>query len=118
MVTIKKGTVVLRETLKSGEANGRKWLLGRVDAERGYDKITVWADNADELDTKGDLQVVSISAVYKKNEKYKTKEGEEKWIDKYEINATLKPIEYAQPDWPEQGTIPGFAQLSDDSIPF
>ena len=113
MVTIKVGTVVPRETLKKGEANGRKWLLGRVDAERGYDKITVWADNADELNTDGDLQVVSISSVAKKNEKWTTKEGEEKWIDKYEVNATLKPAVHEV-----QGAIPGFAQLSDESIPF
>lgn len=113
MVQIKAGTIVPRETLKSGEKDGRKWLVGRVDATKGYDKISVWADNAAELTTNGDLQVVSISSVTKKNEKWTTKEGEEKWIDKYEVNATLKPAVNEV-----QSTIPGFAQLSDDSIPF
>ena len=112
MVTVRQGTVLLRETLKSGEKNGKKWLLGRVDAVSGYDKITVWADNPTELRTDGDLEVVSISTVVKKNEKYTDKNGEEKWADKYEVNATLRPVE-------TQGKIPeGFSQLTDESIPF
>ena len=113
MVQIKAGTIVPRETLKSGEKDGRKWLVGRVDAVKGYDKISVWADNAAELGTDEDLQVVSISSVSKKNEKYTNKDGEEKWIDKYEINATLeKAVNEVQTP------IEGFAQISDDSIPF
>lgn len=113
MVQIKEGTIVPRETLKAGEKDGRKWLVGRVDAIKGYDKISVWADNAAELSTDEDLQVVSISSVSKKNEKYTNKDGEEKWIDKYEINATLKPAVNEV-----QGNIPGFSQISDESIPF
>ena len=114
MVQVNAGTVVPRETLKSGEKDGRKWLGGRVDALRGYDKIIVWADNANELSTDGDLQIVSISSVAKKNKKYKDKDtGEEKWVDSYEVNATLKPAVTEV-----QSPIPGFAQLSDESIPF
>ena len=113
MVQIKAGTVVPRETLKSGEKDGRKWLGGRVDALRGYDKITVWADNADELKTDEDLQVVSISAVTKKNKKYTAEDGTEKWVDQYEINATLKPAVNEV-----QSPVQGFAQISDEDVPF
>lgn len=113
MVQVKAGTVVPRETLRSGEKDGKKWLVGRVDALKGYDRITVWADNASEVDTSGDLQVVSISSVAKKNRKFTADDGTEKWADQYEINATLKPA-----DTEVQAPIPGFAQLSDESIPF
>lgn len=113
MVQVKAGTVVPRETLKSGEKDGRKWLGGRVDAIKGYDKITVWADNASELGTQEDLQVVSISSVVKKNKKFTADDGTEKWVDQYEVNATLKPAVNEV-----QGEIPGFAQISDESIPF
>ena len=110
MVQAKQGTIIHRETLKSGEKDGKKWLLGRIDAEKGYDRITVWADNPGELRTDSDLMIDSISVVTKKNEKYKDKNGEEKWADKYEINATLKVA--------ETSPVPGFSQLTDDSIPF
>ena len=110
MVQAKQGTIIHRETIKSGAKDDKKWLLGRIDAEKGYDKITVWADNPDELRTDCDLEIVSISSVAKKNEKYKDKNGEEKWADKYEINATLKVA--------ETSPVPGFTQLTDDSIPF
>lgn len=109
MVQVKEGTVVLRETLKSGERDGRRWVMGSVDAVAGYDKIIVWADNPDELKTDGDLQVVSISGVRKTNRKYKDKNGEEKWNNQYEVNATLKPA---------VSEVPGLSQISDDSIPF
>jgi hypothetical protein len=113
MVQVKAGTVVPRETLKSGEKDGRKWLVGRVDALKGYDKITVWADNASEFGKDEDLQVVSISSVTKKNKKFTADDGTEKWVDQYEVNATLKPAVNEV-----QGAIPGFSQISDEDVPF
>lgn len=111
MVLIKTGTIIKNETLKSGvsEAKG-KWLYGFVNAETGYDRIQVWASNADKLDKDYDLTVAEINQVQLKNEKYTAKDGTEKWVQKTIVQARLEPV--------KSDIIEEFAQLRDDSIPF
>lgn len=109
MVDVKIGTKIPKDALKSGVTkDGKKWLVGAVKADKGYDQIDVWAVNP-EVGTDSEVEVVSINAVKKSARKYTDKEGNEKWADVYSINAILKATE----------TIPeGFSQLSEEDIPF
>lgn len=110
MVNVKIGTIVKSDTLKSGlSENKGKWLFGFVNAEKGYDRIQVWASNADKLDKDSDLTVTEILQVQLVNKKYE-KDGEEKWVQNTVVQAKLEPV--------KNNILEEFAQLRDDSIPF
>ena len=107
MVEVKIGTIIKKETLKSGVSGDRKWMFGTVSAESGYDRIKVWAKNPD-VGTNSDVTVASISQAKITNRKYTKQDGTEAWATDFNIEADLKAI----------NAIPeGFSQL-DDSIPF
>ena len=110
MVSLKIGTIIKTETLKNGVSETKgKWLYGFVNADKGYDRIQVWASNANDLTTAYDLTVAEILQVQLKNEKYE-KDGVEKWVQKTIVQARLEPV--------KSDVLKEFAQLRDDSIPF
>ena len=110
MVNVKIGTIVKSDTLKSGLSESKgKWLFGFVNADKGYDRIQVWASNADKLDKDSDLTVTEILQVQLVNKKYE-KDGEEKWAQNTVVQAKLEPV--------KSNILEEFAQLRDDSIPF
>lgn len=110
MVNVKIGTIIKNDTLKSGVSETKgKWLFGFVNAEKGYDRIQVWASNADKLDKDSDLTVTEILQVQLVNKKYE-KDGEEKWVQNTVVQAKLEPV--------KNNILEEFAQLRDDSIPF
>ena len=110
MVNVKIGTIVKSDTLKSGLSESKgKWLFGFVNADKGYDRIQVWASNADKLDKDSDLTVTEILQVQLVNKKYE-KDGEEKWVQNTVVQAKLEPV--------KSNILEEFAQLRDDSIPF
>ena len=110
MVNADVGTIIKKDTLRDGVHEEEKWMFGIVYAEKGYDKIQVWANNPSELDKNSDLVIEKITSVAMKAKKYKTKDGEEKWDKEVVIQANLKPVDNTSP-------VEGFARL-DESIPF
>lgn len=94
--------------IKTGTTkDGKKWAFGEVKADKGYDKIMVWAENPDELKD-GAARIKEIVSVKKSAKKYE-KDGETKWADVYSINAVLEPA----------SVVPsGFEQISDEDVPF
>ena len=111
MVAVNIGTIIKKETLKDGvKQDGSKWLFGTVNAEQGYDRITVWAANPDDVSRDSDLEVSVITGVKISNRKYKAKDGSEKWATEYHINAKLEKVAGSE--------IPEGFSMTDEDIPF
>ena len=111
MVKVEIGTVVPKATIKSGSGDKGRWLFGKIKAEKGYDEITVWATNPDDLNPTCDQTVVSIESVSKTNKK-STTDG--KWYNYYNVNAMLSSAVKAG----SSTEVIGFEPLDDDTIPF
>ena len=91
MIEIKKGQIItVSEKARSGEGQNGKYIMIPVEAEKGYDKITVWAANASDFDIsgKGSVRVREILSVKKSKRKY-----QEKFYDNYDCNCTLEAVE-------------------------
>lgn len=84
---VEKGQTVSLSEAKSGEGQRGIWMFVPVKAEKGYDRITLWVNNAEEARyftgeaTIKDITGVSISHTQSKD---KTK-----WYDQYAANVTL-----------------------------
>lgn len=109
MVEVKEGMTIPIADVKAGESShGPYWMIP-VRAEKGYDKITLWAMNPTEAQHMiGSVKVKSIKAA-----KISGRKVNDKWYTDYELRAVLEQgedrdqIEYKQ------------AEISlDDDLPF
>lgn len=106
MVRLNRG-MILKE-IKTGNSERGAYAFSVVKAEKGYDKITVFAHNADEVKAKRTYTIGEIVSVTKTAHKGENKNGEEVWYDDYQVNAVFK----------EEEPTDGFEKLSTDEIPF
>lgn len=112
MVEVKIGTKL--PDIKKGESQKGTWALSRIKADKGYAQIDVWAANADDVGNEP-MEIGEIKAVVRSARQMKDKDGnpvlddngKPKWVEVVSVQATFVP-----------SGMSGFAQLTDDEIPF
>lgn len=90
-VTVKKGEIYPAKEMKSGVGKRGEWALLSVKAEKGYDKIDIWATNPADVKGAGAVKIVDFEAASITNQKKETPEGI-KWYIHYSVNAKLEPV--------------------------
>lgn len=89
MVEIKSGDTITAESVHRGTGGKGPYCMLVVKAEKGRDKITVWArDGEMELSDGDSVKINSIVSVKKSARKY-----QEKWYDTFDIVANLQVME-------------------------
>ena len=84
---VEKGQTVSLAEAKSGEGQKGIWMFVPVKAEKGYDRITLWVNNAEEARYfTGEAKIKDITAVSISHTQSKDKT---KWYDQYSANVTL-----------------------------
>ena len=91
MVKVSVGDVIEVGNAKFGtRQNGQTWGFVSVQAEKGYDRITVWFTNPDEAKGRARVEIVAIHQVKLGSRKYTDKSGQEKWTNEYSVDASIK----------------------------
>ena len=108
-VEVKVGQVINPRDIKCGQGKSGQWAFGLVKADKGYDSCQVWFTNGDDYKEMHSFKVVRIDSVKKSARKVKDKDGNDKWVDTYSINAFMEMVDEDAPS--------GFASL-DEGIPF
>lgn len=88
-VSVKVGEVYPAKEMKSGMGKKGAWALLTVKAEKGYDKIDIWAMNPEEVKGATAVKVVSIGSAQISNQK--SPDGT-KWFTHYAVNAKLASV--------------------------
>ena len=111
MVELKKGQIVTLEKARSGEGKNGTYLMVPVSSEKGFDKITVWAANAADLNIDGvnELRVAEIVSVKRSKRQYN-----EKWYENVDANCVLEVVKTAVFGDESSGQIAS----DDDDLPF
>ncbi len=85
--SIKKGDEISLDEMKSGEGAKGVWAFVTVKAEKGFDKIQLWAVNAEEARYfTGTAKVKDILSVSISHTQSKDKS---RWYDNYSANVIL-----------------------------
>lgn len=122
MVQLKVGDKVSLEDKRTGTNDkGNSWMMFRVKAEKGYDRITVWVRNADFAKDLTEAEIESIESVAIKNT-----QKNDKWYTDYTVNVRLKSAAYeaqmnAQAAQTFGNALNDFMQIPDDAdadLPF
>lgn len=96
MVKVKVGDILPAKDMKSGTAqSGKQWAMLAVKAEKGYDKITVWAENPADIVGAAAVKVVSVTDVVLKKDKRTMPDGTDRWYDNCNVTAKLEKAEGA-----------------------
>ena len=86
-VLIKEGENYPAKDWRSGHGSKGPWAFFRVKATKGYDQITVWAANPEQIVNPASVKIVEIKAVDLKGRK---DERTGKWYPDYSITAVLE----------------------------
>lgn len=86
-VVIKAGEIYPAKEWRSGQGSKGPWGFFRVKATKGYDKITVWASNPDQIVNPASIKIVEIKAVELKGRK---DENTGRWYSDYSVTAVLE----------------------------
>lgn len=109
MIEIKVGQQLPLKDAKSGSSGRGAYLLIPVKDEKGYSRITVWADNPEQVkNMSGTAVVEKITKVTLGRRQY-----QDKWYDDYNCRAVLKQGT-AEPVMFEQVGL----SVDDDDLPF
>lgn len=86
-VSVKLGEVYPCKDLKSGNSQKGAWALFSVKAQKGYDRIKVFASNPEDVKNAQAVRIKSIDMV---EIKAHLDERSDKWLKDYQITATLE----------------------------
>lgn len=89
MVKVKMGDVLPANEMKSGTGQRGAWAMIPVKAEKGYDKITIWATNPDDIKGAKAVKVLSIEEASLSKSKKVGADGTEKWYDNCNLQCKL-----------------------------
>lgn len=108
MVEIKTGSIVNFNEKKTGEGGKGTWAMVPVTDDKGKKRITVWADNAEEVKNwTGQVKVKEIISV-----KYSARKYQERWYEDVSVVATLERLTEADM------FSTGFSEVEQTEIPF
>lgn len=88
-VKVVKGETYPAKNLKSGIGKKGAWALLSVKAEKGYDKIDIWASNPEDVKGASAVKVIDIEDVQITNQR--SQDGT-KWFTHYSVSAKLAPV--------------------------
>ena len=113
MVEVKKGQLIDVGHARTGTSQRGPWFKLEVKADRGYDRINVWATNFDEANAIRNTAVVAEI----ESARITAKQYQGKWYTEYNIDAVLKQ---GQGVAVQQQTDFGIAQdaVNDTDLPF
>lgn len=115
MIELKVGSNIPVAESRRGSSSHGDWFLVPVKAEKGYDRITVWATNpkdAANIDTAAEIE--SIKSV-----KLTARQGKDgKWYPEYSIDAKLKQAGQGAVNAAEQMAFGDLDAVNDDDLPF
>ena len=101
MIELKVGQEIPVTTAVKGKSNKGAYFKAEVKADRGYDKIQVWATNPDEAaNIIGMAKIAEIKSVKLSAHQYK-----DKWYPDYMINAKLTQGATEVPDFLDPETV-------------
>ena len=108
MIDIKVGQAISLADAKSGTSSRGAYMLVPVKEEKGYNRVTVWADNPDQAaNFRGTAIIEKITKVSLGRRQY-----QDKWYDDFSCRAVLKQGN-ADPVIFEQVSL-----ADDDELPF
>lgn len=115
MIEVKVGGTIPLNESRSGSSGKGDWYLVPVKAEKGYDRVTVWATNPKEAATFRTVAVIdSIKSV-----KLTARQGKDgKWYPEYSIDAKLKQAGQGAVNAAEQLAFCDLDAVNDDDLPF
>ena len=109
MIEIKVGQQIPLKDAKSGNSGRGAYLLIPVKDEKGYSRVTVWADNPAEVkNMSGSVVVEKITKVTLGRRQY-----QDKWYDDYSLRAILRQGETDPVMFEQIGLT-----VDDDDLPF
>ena len=109
MVEVKEGMIIDFSGAKTGNGSRGPYAKVEVKAEKGYDKIQVWAANPEDAQNiRGTAKVGKI-----KSAKVSAHQYEGKWYTDFMVNAELFQGEVRQVTYE-----PVDMSISDDELPF
>ena len=116
MIELKVGSnIPLTGNTKTGASAHGDWFLVNVKAEKGFDRMTVWATNPKEaaaIDTVAEIE--SIRSV-----KLTARQGRDgKWYPEYSIDAKLKQAGQGAVNAAQQTAFGDIDAVNDDDLPF
>ena len=109
MVEVKEGMTVSLADAKSGNGGHGPYFLVNVKADKGYDKIQIWATNAPEAAELKDAAVVKKI----KSAKLGAHQYNGKWYNDYSVSAEL-----AQGNVEDVKYVPVDIAIDDAELPF
>ena len=88
-VKVVKGETYPAKGMKSGIGKKGAWALLSVKAEKGYDKIDIWASNPEDVKDASAVKILDIEDVAITNQR--SQDGT-KWFTHYSVSAKLAPV--------------------------
>lgn len=90
MVKVKINDVLNASKMRSGKSkDGKPWAFIAVEAEKSYDKITVWAANPDEVKGASGVKILEITDVSLTKTKKTMENGQDRWYENCNVTARL-----------------------------
>lgn len=86
-IKIKAGEVYKCPDLRRGESGKGEWAFFKLNAQKGFDCINVWASNPGEIKGAQAVRVVRIDTV---ELRARLDERSQKWYKDYNVTATLE----------------------------
>lgn len=115
MVELKIGDVISVAEAKKGTSDHGPWMLVPVKAERGFDKVTVWAANA-----KDAQEIVGYAKVLTMDDaKISGRKVGDKWYSDFSVRCTLAQADSTgNTDGKDVYTVSDILEETDDELPF
>lgn len=110
MVEVREGMMIPLTDAKSGTGAKGDWFLVPLKAEKGSDRITVWALNPQKAKTLVKCaKVARIGSV-----KLSARQYQDKWYPEYSVNAVLEQGEVSE----QEAFEAIMREVNDDDLPF
>ena len=125
MIQVKVGQTIDCTNARFGmRQDGKPWGLAEVKADKGYDKLTVWFNNPDVAKGRSQVEIIAISSAKMSNRRYTGKDGVEKWVTDYSVDATVKAagaqmVENTKPNFDSyMNDFVDLSKVEDTGLPF
>ena len=105
-VTIKKGDIIVGDSVRTGTSAKGSYFMCRVKADKGNGKITIWNNDGFNCSDGDQIRIVEIESCSHSSRKY-----QEKW---YEETSAVCKLELV-------GKAPAYSDLTeagDEDLPF
>lgn len=89
-VKIANGEIISGK-VRSGESAKGEWAFTVAKAEKGYDQISIWATNPQDVQGASAVKIVSIESASITNQRKEGAEGT-KWYTNYSVTAKLERV--------------------------